>query len=749
MRFGLWGASRWAAAVVALGSGTAWGSAPAVPSVPASDEANPQEIVVTAQHRVQSEQDVPIAISVLNGAELTRRGVGTINQLEYQTPSLEVTPAFGSGQPQFRLRGVGFEDYASNNSPTVGIYVDDVAYPVPIMTQGVLFDVARVEVLRGPQGTLYGRNTTGGAINFVTNKPTDRFSAGIDAEYGRFGLGRAEGYVSGPLTDTLKFRLSGVTEQGGGFQHDRATGAALGDADRLFGRALLEWQPAPGADITLDVHGGRDKSENTGLYLFRDFPTQDYGVGAPGPVIPADLNHRDTGWGFDPAFASAAGFPADAKPQRNNESWGTSLNAGVDLGGALRLTSITAYNHLLRRELDDWDASASRESDTFWHSRVSVFSQEIRLAPLHPDRLTWVAGAYGSWQKLDEQFRTDFSQSLGFITDTHYTQRAGSISGFGQVEYKLTDRWTLIGGLRYEHERRTLRDFATDISGVPTFGDGDRNQTLNKATGKAEVEYHLTPAAMLYLSASKGVKSGGFTTYNSPLAGQIDAFKPETLYAYEVGFKTELAPGLRLNGAGFFYDYHDQQVLGVVVDPANGAIGRITNAPRARIYGGELELSYQPLRSLTLTQAVGYKGGQYVHYTDIDATSVHRDASGAYVGTGVDFAGRRLPFTHWSYQGSADWTVPIGAYAVEAQADYSYRDAQPSFLGPLFTVKGYWLANATLTLKPARGRWYVGLYGRNIFNQRYDLVRNYFLANADIAQPGRPASYGLRVGFHL
>ncbi|HEY0314914.1 MAG TPA: TonB-dependent receptor [Sphingomonas sp.] len=704
---------------------------------------------MTAQRREQSAQNVGIAMSVLSGAELTKRGVGNINQLEYQTPSLEVTPAFGGGQPQFRLRGVGFEDYATNNTPTVGVYVDDVAYPVPVMTQGVLFDVARVEVLRGPQGTLYGRNTTGGAINFVTNKPTATTTAGIDAEYGRFGTTRIEGYVSGPITDTLKIRLSGVTEQGGAFQYNRDTGQKLGSADRLFGRGVLEWTPQPGIDISLNVHGGRDKSEDTGLYLFNDFPTQGYGA-TPSPlVIPADSNHRATGWGFDPAFATAAGFSPDAKPQRHNNSYGTSLNAGFNIADTVRLTSITAYDKLIRRELDDWDASSSQESDTFWHSRVQVFSQEVRLAPVHADRLTWVVGAYYSWQKIQELFRTDFTQSLGFITDTSYTQQARSISGFGQAEYKLTDRLSLVGGLRYEHERRTLRDFATDIGGVPTFADGNRNQTLNKVTGKAGVEYHLTPTVLLYANASRGVKSGGFTAYNSPQADQIDAFKPETLYAYEAGFKVDLARRLRLNGSGFYYDYHNQQVLGVVVDPTNGAIGRITNAPRSRIYGGELELDYAPVTGLRFTQSVGYKDGQYTKYTDIDSTTVHKDASGQYVGTGVNFAGKRLPFTHWSYEGSADWTVPVGAYAIDAQADYSYRDAQPSFLGPVFKVKGYWLANATLTFKPADGKWYVGLYGRNIFNQRYDTVRNYFLPNADIAQPGRPATYGVRVGFHI
>jgi len=714
----------------------------------AAGESGIGEIIVTAQRRQQSVQDVSIAISVIDGAKLAQRGVGNVTQLQYQTPSLEIVPAFGGGQPQFRLRGVGFEDYATNNTPTVGVYVDEVAYPVPVMTQGVLFDIDRVEVLRGPQGTLYGRNTTGGAINFITRKPTDHVSTGADLEYGRFGQFRLEGYLSGPITDTLKIRLSGVRESGGGFQRNRTTGEHLGDADRLFGRSVVEWTPSAGVDVTLNVHGGRDKSEATGLYLFDDFPTQGYG-GPPGPVIPADASVRQTGWGFDPAFATAVGFAPGAKPQRNNHSWGASLDAAIDLGETLRLTSITAYDKLRRRELNDWDASASHESDTFWGSDVKVFSQEVRLAPIHADRLTWVVGGYYSWQKIEEAFLTDFSQSLGFTTDTSYTQRARSISGFGQAEYKLTDSFTLIGGLRYEHERRTLRDFATAIGGVPTFTDGDRNTSLDEVTGKIGVEYHVRPGILLYANASRGVKSGGFTAYNSPQSDQINAFKPEILYAYELGFKADVARTLRINGSAFYYDYRNQQVLGVVVDPDNGAIGRITNAPKSKIYGGEIELQYVPVEGLTFTQSLGYKYGEYVKYDDVDPTSVHIDpATGKYTYSTISLKGQKLPFANWSYGGSVDWTVPIGNYSIETEADYSYRDTMPSFLGPVFKVKRFWLANATLTLRAQDG-WYVGVYGRNIFNEKYDLTRNYFLPNAKIASPGRPATYGVRLGFHI
>jgi iron complex outermembrane receptor protein len=462
-----------------------------------------EQVVVTAQRREQSAQDVGIALSVISGEQLAARGVTNVNQLQYQTPSLEVVPAFGGGQPQFRLRGVGFDDYATNNTPTVGVYVDEVAYPVPAVTQGVLYDIDRVEVLRGPQGTLYGRNTTGGAINFITRRPTDQLSAGVTAEYGRFDSVKAEGFISGPISETLKGRLSAVTEQGGAWQKNRVTGEKLGDADRSAIRSQLDWTPSDTVDVLLNVHYGRDKSDGQGLYL----------LNTPGQT--GDTHYNATGWGPSATFAARAGVSAGQKPSRDNESGGASLTANVDLGFA-KLTSISSYETLTRRELNDWDAKPTSESDTFWGSDVDIYSQEVRLASKDAGPLSWVAGAYYSHQTLDESFLTDFTQSLGFITDTSYRQKVESLSGFGQVEYALTPRLKAILGARYEHEERDLENFATKIGGAPLFTNGDRHTSLNEWSGKAGVEFQADDNVLLYANVSRGVKSGGFTVYNSP-----------------------------------------------------------------------------------------------------------------------------------------------------------------------------------------------------------------------------------------
>jgi outer membrane receptor protein involved in Fe transport len=701
----------------------------------ATDNSELEQVIVTAQRREQSAQDVGVALSVLSGEQLSARGVTNVNQLQYQTPSLEVVPAFGGGQPQFRLRGVGFDDYATNNTPTVGVYVDEVAYPVPAATQGILYDIDRVEVLRGPQGTLYGRNTTGGAINFITNRPTDHLSAGITAEYGRFDSAKVEGFVSGPISDTLKGRLSAVTEQGGAWQKNRVTGQKLGDADRSAVRGQLDWTASDKADVLFSAHYGRDKSDGQGLYL----------LNVPGQV--GDTRYNATGWGVSSTFAALAGVSPGAKPQRDNESGGGSITANVDLGFA-KLTSISSYEKLKRRELNDWDAKPTSESDTFWGSDVDVYSQEVRLASKDAGPLSWVAGAYYSHQTLDESFLTDFSQSLGFITNTSYRQKVESISGFGQAEYSLTPRLKAILGLRYEHEERDLENFATKIGGAPLFNNGDRHTSLNELSGKAGFEFQADDNVLLYANVSRGVKSGGFTVYNSPQSDQINAFKPEVLWAYEAGFKGDLARNLRLNGSVFYYDYRNQQVLGVVINPANGAIGRITNAPKSEIYGGELELQWTPFHGLQITQTASYKKGSYKTFDDVDASSVVKNpVTGLWTGQTIDKSGVALDFPRISYGGTVSYTWAVGDFDVQAATDYAYRDKAPSFLGAEYTVASYWLANANLTIQPKDGPWSLGLWGRNIFNEKYDVTRNYFLTSAKVGAAGRPATYGVRASY--
>ena len=692
------------------------------------------EIVVTAQRREQAAQDVGIALSVLSGESLIQQGVTNVNQLQNATPNLEVEPAFGGGAAQFRMRGVGFQDYASNNSPTVGVYVNEVAYPVPVMTQGLIFDIDRVEVLRGPQGTLYGRNTTGGAISFVTKRPSENLTAGLISEWGSQEQFRTEGFVSGPLASTLRGRLAVSTEQGGAWQHNRVTGESIGDADRTGARALLAWDPTESLSLLLDVHGGIDKSENQALYLFSDLRTR----GGAGVLIPADKDHSKTGWGLSPRFAALIGRDVKAKPGRDNSSWGTSLNANLALKG-MNLTSISSFETLKRSEYGDWDASSSVEADTFFGSDVDVISQEIRLASDNDSPLTWVAGLYYSKQDLHERYFSDFIDIYGTYGQVTYDQKVESVSVFGQAEYAFSQRMKLIGGLRYEEETRDLDGFGTAFGGATALPPTTVSTKMTPLTGKLALEFKPVDNVLLYGSASRGAKSGGFTTYNTGNSSSIRPFNPEILWAYEVGFKADPSRAFQLNGAAYYYDYTDQQVLSAVWGQ-NGPVGRFTNVPSSHIWGAELEAVLKPIQGLRISQSLSYKAGEYDDYEALDVPASRAANRAIY----VDKSGDPILFPAWSYAGSASYDWTVSGFAVTAEANYSYRDEYPSWLGVKYDVEAYWLANASVTVGPEAANWSVTFWARNLFDQEYDLTRNFF-TSADIAQPGRPRTIGARL----
>ena len=695
-----------------------------------------EEIVVTAQRREQVAQDVGIALSVLGGDDLAQRGITNVNQLQTATPSLDIEPAFGSGAAQFRLRGVGFQDYASNNTPTVGVYVNEVAYPIPIMTQGLIFDVQRVEVLRGPQGTLYGRNTTGGAINFITGKPTAEVRAGASVEFGRFESLKAEGFISGPIVDGIRGRLAIGTEKGGGWQHNRETGDSLGDADKLAARAMLDFDVTDTFGVLVDVHSGYDQSENTGLYLTENFSTR-FGAG---PLIPADTDTTATGWSISPGLVRDTRLEVDSKPGVDNVTYGASINADWDLG-AVKLTNIAAYDYLHREEYGDYDASSSIAADVFFGSKVKVWSEELRLASNTDGPLQWVAGVYVSKQLLRERYYSDFLDNYGLTARVRYSQKVTSASVFGQAEYAFTEKLKLIGGLRYEEETRKMMDFTSAFAGATALPPTSVETDMKPVTGKLALEFKPMDDVLLYATVSKGVKSGGFTTYNTANAAAIAAFKPETLWSYEVGFKTNPTPSLQVNGAAFFYDYKDQQVLSARLT-ANGLVGSFVNAPKSQIWGGELELTWTPAPGLTINQSASYKDGEFKDYNALDVPATRAAGREIY----VDKSGDEIPFGNWTYGGSVAYSADVGDFVVTSEINYSWRDKQVSWLGEKYDVPSYWLANASVGLTPAEGPWAASIWVRNLFDEEYDLTRNFF-TEAEVAQRGRPRTYGVRVSY--
>ncbi len=673
--------------------------------------------------------------TVLSGESLADKSITYVNDLQNATPSLQIEPAFGSGQPQFRLRGVGFIDYTSNNTSPVGASLDGVAYALPIQAQGQLFDIDRVEVLRGPQGTLYGRNTTGGVINFISNRPTSDFHAGFSAEYGSHNAVTAEGFVSGAVAQGLTARLSVATEQGGAWQRNRATGQELGDKDKVAVRGQLQWDPAEGLNFRLGAHFAQDKSDEQGLYLLRA-----YSPANGAPTIPADTSRYATGWSLNPVFAKIIGIDANSKRGLNDSNNGVDLTANVDFGPA-KLTGITAYNKLIRREYGDWDASQYFDSDEYFNSNLSVFSQELRIASTGNGALGWVAGAFYSNEDLQENFYSDFTDRLGGIALTRYEQVANSVGVFGQANYRFTEAFNATVGVREDHETRELKGLNTGflVPSIPSFTGGALGGSTisNLPSGKLELDYKPTQRTLVYWSISRGVKSGGFTAHNTLSAPAADPFQPEKLTAYEIGVKSDITRTLRLDASMYYYRYKDQQILGKVFDDTSQSfIGRFVNA-NSRISAGEVELEWRPVSGVSISQYVGFAEGYY--------TSALLDSSDN------DFNGRALSFPKWSYGGDVGYSWNVSDFKVTAEGNYSFHDTYSQFylLGSDdYTIRKYWLANANLSLSPVSGGpWTVALWGRNILNKNYDVTRNFFLPSSEVAAAGEPATVGIRVSY--
>jgi iron complex outermembrane recepter protein len=717
-------------------------AAPALADTPSALD----EIEVTAQRRNETAQSVGAALSVLPGSDLAHKHIDNVNDLQNATPSFEAEPAFGSGQAQFRLRGVGFIDYTSNNSSPVSIDIDDVPLALPIQAQGQFFDIDRIEILRGPQGALYGRNTTGGVINVIGNRPSTGPEAGFSVDYGSDNAFSGEGFVSGTLAAGWRGRLALATQQGGAWQRNRTTGRSLGNKNKLAMRDQLEWDATQHLNLRLGLHVSKDRSDALGLDLFTALDR-----GARGASISADTSRYTTGWGLRPQFAQLAGISTGAKPGVDDENHGADVTARAALGTA-ELTAITAFDHLSRREYNDWDATQFAESDVFFRSELRSFSQELRLTSTQAGRNAWLAGAYFSDERLAERFLTDFTQSLGGIAATSYRQNGRTLSIFAQGEHAFSDAIKAVVGIRREHEGRELLDLNTSFGSIASISGGNQSRSLQSSdwSGKAALEYHLVPQTLLYASVSRGVKSGGFTAHHTTEAAAVDAFKPERLTALEIGAKVEFTTQLRIDTAAFYYDYRDQQILSKVLD-ANGAlIGRFVNAPRSEIAGAEIELQWQPAARIEISQYVGYKRGKYT------AAIFNAPASG---GAPVDFDGKDLSFPKLSYGGGLAYRWPWREFKLTTSADFSYHDTYSQLFlleSPLYTIKSYWLGNAGVEITPAQSHsWTLGLWVHNLFNQRYDETRNFFLTfpsavsrdnplgGTNVAAPGAPFALGI------
>ncbi|WP_047170520.1 TonB-dependent receptor [Novosphingobium sp. Rr 2-17] len=754
-----------------------------VPAV-ANDKAG-SDIVVTAQRRKQALSTVGIAITAIKGDDLASRGIQSAEQLSQVVPGLVVKDA-AFGVPNYTLRGVGFENYFVNSSSTVGLYTDEVAIPYPAMSRGAFFDLDRVEVLKGPQGDLYGRNTTAGQINLVTRKPTQTFSTGGSIEYGNFNSVDAEAYISGPLASGVQARLAGSSLLSSGWQRSlsRPSDKPLGAKDQQALRGQINVDLGAKSNLLLQGHWLRDKSDNIAAT-----PVDGRTLGlssaqakkTTGTVLFSDGDNR------------AADWSADQRPRRNNRQVGGSATLNLALG-SLTLSSISAYDHFKRDEYNDYDGAAQHDANAHNISDIKAFSQEVRLADTNDaDGLTWILGGYYSNDVVHENYQFDMSDSIYAISyglnalNTRYRQKTTSLAGFGHVEAEITNGFKLIGGARFTHETRrfagctydldgTLTKFVNNIlipyvitpAGLPvpsnisnggcsvyddradsptygTFTDAEERASTSKWMWKGGAEFQAAPGTLLYATVSSGFKSGGFNGANANLKSQQANYRPERLIAYEAGVKANLEKlGLYAEASSFYYDYRDKQTNGIAVTFVGNITG-ITNIPKSRIYGIDGLLRWSPLPGLALEAAGTWLDSKILRWTAVSSQSSYPTV------VSYDAAGLDLPNTpRWSVNLTPRYRFDVGnSHAVSAQVEYVYRSGTSGGINVYQNVAAYDLVNAQITFGDRDGRWNVGLWGRNILNRYYYTYAG-LPGNANYVRVvAPPATYGVRLGVTL
>ncbi|MFA7585464.1 MAG: TonB-dependent receptor [Sphingomonadales bacterium] len=739
------------------------------------------EIVVTAQKRAQSVNDVGITISAFSGSDLVDKGISTAEDLSQITPGLVVNDAGAQGAPIYTIRGVGFSNFYVNSSSTVGLYVDEVAIPYTVASRGALFDIERVEVLKGPQGDLYGRNTTAGQINFITAKPTRDFKAGGSIEYGRFSSVDAEAFVSGPIANGVQVRLAGKAVQSSGWQRSlsRPDDKELGAQDQIAFRGKVNFDLGSVGTLLLEGHWLRDKSDNVAATTYDGTE-----VGMPTaqslPTVGTPI--------YSTGKIRAADWTQEFRPKRDNKLKGTSAHLDLDLG-PVAFTSITAYDNFRRNETNDWDGAALNDSASINNTKLDVFSQEVRLASNGSDDFTWIVGGYYSWDKIKETYNffmgdSYFAQALGVNQLlTRYKQKTESIAGFAHAEYQLASTLRLIGGVRYTEERRSFTGCTYDRDGslanatnniiipyliVPaglpepdpilpggcsvyddlpdsatygTFAEFDEKITTKKWMWKAGLNFEPTRDLLVYLTASSGFKSGGFNGANANTKSQQVPYKPEKLTAYELGAKATLRDiGMQINGSVFYYDYKNKQESGLAVTFV-GNISGITNIPKSRIYGAEMDMNWQITDRLSLATGGAYLNSKITDWTAISAASLYPDV--VY----YDASGSTLPNApKWSFNATPAYKFPVsGDMSVELAGDVIYRDSTSGGGLAYKATKDYWLTNARISLGRDDSQWKVSLWGKNVFSTYYWQYASVGGNGLYVRVNGMPATYGIRL----
>ncbi|WP_321395929.1 TonB-dependent receptor [Emcibacter sp.] len=695
-----------------------------------------EEIVVRAQKRDQSLQDVPVAVTAFQASELEAFDFSDPGDIAAQTPNLQVSGAYQQAKPVFAMRGISFKSFNATDSQAVGVYSDEVYISSRSGQLFQMFDLERVEVLRGPQGTLFGKNTTGGAISFFAKRPGDEFAVDGSVTYGRFNQFDIEAGVSVPVVkDKLAARLSFVSNDRDGYTLNEYTGDKVNNRNNWAARALVVFTPGEGQEWVLNVHGGNSRASSSYYHSVGLAGGEDY-----------------FGYSENPDFQTLS---SDIDALEKIENLGVSLNGTIDFDG-FSLTSISAYEKTDYWTNEDSDASPNAIIDVIFSDYSEQFSQEVRLTSTTDGPLNWIVGAYYFTEDLEAHNDFNFTLFDG-VSYQDYAQDTENFAVFGQAGYEISERLRATVGARWTYEKKTIDFDVLDrwvytISGdLETLVSSDildanaeagigpsRDNNWDAFTWRLGLDYDLTDNVLVYGSYNRGFKSGGYNgiVFND---GEFSVVDPEFVNAYEIGFKsTFLDRKLVLNVAAFYNEFSDLQLFNFTEGPGGIPVTRIVNAASAEAYGAEIEVTARPVEGLKIQLGLGL--------VDTKLKDVTADGLDGFEGNELALA------PNINLSGVVDYRLELGGNAgtIIPRFEFNYVDDQyfDASNDPLNFQPGYWVLNAALSYEDADERYSLSVWVKNLADEEY-LTESLPFADFGLYEQkhSEPRTYGVTFRF--
>lgn len=762
-------------------------TAPIQQQAEASTSSGLQQIVVTARRSSERAQDVPIAITTVTAQELRNLSVRDIVEVQKITPGLYMNSQNSAGRVKITIRGQSEADSRLTTDPSVGVYIDGVNYARVYGLRSAFVDLAQVEVLKGPQGTLFGKNTTGGAVNITTQRPQYEPGGYVDLLYGSYDNMQAIGAINVPVVDgMLAVRAVGqiISRDGYGTQNN---GQDVGDDQVGYGRFLVRADPAENVRVLLSADYVRQRNTGTNIILTSDSmlenadtATRSLGaIAAQLGLDPASAADRQTAYGawrtFYDSYANGdlfqSGFADDPRGLFDEvDHWGVSAEIAVDIG-AVTVKSITAYRDLMREYIQDLDGTPFDVLQSHLFTTQENFSQELQVSSIDGYGLDWQFGAFYNRETgtelSDNNTNSPVSSNRSNLSETDVVNR--SIAGYAQAVMHLTDTFRVTGGLRYTEDYRGIvsrsriepslaippavpdsrarcHQLAPEFGG-PVYPNCafETDVKFDEVTWLISADWKPTPDILLYTSVNKGYRAGGYTAqaFSRPLtpdqlATAATPFSPEKVVAYELGFKSELLDQLRINGAFFYQDYTNiQQQLRDFVDGASVTL--IRNAAEATLWGGELEVIFAPTVNTTINLGAAYLNAGYDEYVVDDAN-----------GNPVDLTNTPFPAPEWTFNIGGTQTVPLDDGEIRFNVNYSWIDNVAYRNGaddvPSVTQSAFGLLDGRITWSIYGQDLDVSVFGKNLTNKRYiQAATNVEGLGYNFAFPGDPRTFGIQV----